>query len=227
MQMKAIIISSFAKDRLIMEKETIVNQGGPAKFITQVYDKLKIPYCLICGDQGIVEIDMRNMVEQGKIISIGKITYQIPNNAEFVLISTLLDEFNLKASGKFNCVDLQGYVREGSDFGKKKIFDSEELEKFDIIKATKEEIKYIPKQIVTKLKILLLTDGENGFEIMKCGKKQIFPINKVETEDTIGAGDTFFAGFCIEYYKTRDIIKSAESAKDITKTFLNQKKRRL
>jgi len=225
--MKAIIISSFAEDRLITEKKIIVNQGGPAKFITQVYNKFKFPYCLICGDQGSVEIDMRNMVEQGKIISIGQITSQIPNNTEFVLISTLLDEFNLKASGKFNCVDIQGYVRDGSNFGKKKMFDSEELEKFDIIKATKEEIRYIPKQRVEKLKMILLTDGENGFEVIKCGKKQIFPIEKVETEDTIGAGDTFFAGFCVEYYKTRDIIKSAEFAKDITKTFLIKKKRRL
>lgn len=222
--MKATIISSFAEDRLITKTKTIKKKGGPAKFIAQVYDKFNIPYSIICGEQGIVEINMKNKVEQGKIVSIGKIKSKIQSDTEFVLISTLLNEFNLKALGKFNCVDLQGYVRDRSDFGKKKLFDSGELEKFDIIKATKEEIQYIPKQRAKKLKILVLTNGEKGFEIIKDGKKQIFSIDKIETEDTIGAGDTFFAAFCMRYYQIRDIIKSAEFAKNVTRKFLADKK---
>ena len=166
---------------------------------------------------------MRNNMEKGRIISTSKILCQMQNKAEIVLISTLLDEFDLKAFGKFCCVDLQGYVRDGSDFGKKRAFDSEELEKFDVVKVTKYEVQYIPKDRVKRLKTLVITDGEKGFEVIQEGNRQKFTIKKIDAPDTIGSGDTFFAAFCVEYYRTNDITKSAEFANCVTREFLLEK----
>lgn len=176
--MKAMVISSFAEDRIIYGSKKVLKKGGPARFITQVLKKLRMPYQLICNDEGIVEIDMRNNMEKGRIISTSKILCQMQNKAEIVLISTLLDEFDLKAFGKFCCVDLQGYVRDGSDFGKKRAFDSEELEKFDVVKVTKYEVQYIPKDRVKRLKTLVITDGEKGFEVIQEGNRQKFTIKR-------------------------------------------------
>ncbi len=221
--MKATIISSFAEDILINESGIERREGGPALFISNVFKEFKMPFDIFTGKKSSVEIDMRKNVEKGRIISLGKILQEIPAGAELVLISTLLDEFELKAIGSFCCLDLQGYVRNGKDFGKKKNFDSEELERFDVIKATKEEIEYIPKSRKEKIKLLLLTNEENGFEILKDGKIYSFVVEKIEAKNTIGAGDTFFASFCLEYYQTRDILKSVEFAKSNTAIFLKNK----
>ncbi|MBI4095673.1 MAG: hypothetical protein HY438_02330 [DPANN group archaeon] len=225
--MSVAIISSFAEDRLIFANEkTECREGGPALFISNVFKKCGIPFKLFCGEKAIVEIDMRNNIEKGRVKSISKIITNSNKTFDFALVSTLLNEFSLKRIANFNCLDIQGYVRDGSDFGKKKFFDSEELENFDIIKATEEEIKYLSKQRVSKIKLLLLTRGSNGFEIIQNECKYDFSVDKIYSSDTIGAGDTFFAAFCIKYYLTNDIFQSARFATKTVADFLKSKEKK-
>ena len=221
--MTTVLVSSFAKDVLIKEDAREVKRGGPALFISEVLRKNNIQFKMVTSKEAIVEIDMKNNAEKGRIKQIYPIKADLNNNARFVLISTLLDEFKLKAFGRFCCLDIQGYVRDGTNFGKKKFFDSEEIEKFAIVKATKEEIEYIPKARVRRINILLLTDGANGFEVIQNGRTNFFAVDKLEVDNTIGAGDTFFAAFCLNFFTTRDIFQSAEYAEKTVSRFLIEK----
>jgi len=222
--MRVTVISTFATDKLIKNSGVTFRKGGPALFITRTLDELNIPYDLFCSDNAIVEIDMRGNNEKGRIIRVTPIKRVSEIRKGLVLISTLLKEFELKAIGEFPCLDIQGYVRDGTGFGKKKKFDSEELEKFEVVKATGEEIQYIPKSRVNSIKVLVVTNGCEGFDVITQGEKYSFRTNRIECDDTIGAGDTFFTAFCVKYYQTKNIFWSAEFAKRVTNEFLENKK---
>jgi uncharacterized protein (TIGR00725 family) len=184
---------------------------------------MNIDYDIFTGEKVIVEIDMRSDKEQGKIPMCKNILIPDEVNPEIVIISTISNEFELKTIGKFNCLDIQGYVRDNTSFGTKKFFDSIELEKFDIIKGTVEEITYIPKMRLKNVPLVLITDGSNGFKIYISDKEYQFTVEKIFVPDTIGAGDTFFTAFCIKYYETKDIFQSAEYAQMIVTEFLMKK----
>jgi hypothetical protein len=221
--MKVRIISSFAEDRLITEQGTVNKEGGPAFFITRVLDKINVPYNLVCGKKASVEIDMKDMKEIGRIINVDEIQDVKYNDYELILVSTLLDEFKIKACGKFSCLDIQGYVRDGNEFGKKKFFDSPELEKFKIVKGTVQELSYIPSERLERVPIIVATMGEQGFSI-RCGSRtEYFTVKKVNAPNNIGAGDTFFAAFCAKYYQSKDIRKSADFAQRFVTDFLKEK----
>ncbi|MBN2459815.1 hypothetical protein JXB28_06025 [Candidatus Woesearchaeota archaeon] len=223
--MKTIIISTFAEDRIITDSGMKKRDGGPALFIKNFFDKAGLEYELISGEKAIVEIDMRNKKEIGKIKQVASIQYD-PDKVKdsgLVLVSTLLKEFPLKAYGAFPCVDIQGYVRSATGFGKKKYFDSPELEKFAIIKGTENELRYVPISRMKGKNIVIKTKGAQGFDVISGGKEKYFTAKKVKSPNTIGAGDTFFAAFCTHYYKTRDIDRSALYAKEKVCEFLMQK----
>jgi phosphoribosylformimino-5-aminoimidazole carboxamide ribotide isomerase len=217
-----VVASSYAIDTLIRDNGKETNPGGPARFICKVLEEHGVGYRLVTGKPAQVEIDMRQGRESGRIISVGEIP-QIAGEPDLLLVSTLLDEYSLKASGKMSCVDLQGYVRDGSDFGKKRKYDSPELERFTIVKATQEELDNIPAERAARLNILLVTDGARGFEIKHDGVTKKYAVERVTPKDTIGAGDTFFSAFCMSYYLTRDIDASASFARDVTTKMLLEK----
>lgn len=221
--MKTTVISSFAEDRLIRENGVEVRLGGPALFIKRFLEREGFSFNLVTGTKGVVEIDMRGNAEVGRIKDVA-VAKEVPSKTEgLVLYSTILDEFPLKAIGSMNCVDVQGYVRDKDSFGKKKVFDSEELLRFDVVKGTRKEISFIPEKLLRKDCVVVRTDGSNGFEISFNGEKRMFSVEKVECPETIGAGDTFFAAFCTKYFKTKDIDLSAEYAAEKAKAFLEEK----
>lgn len=213
------IISSFADDVIIDGEKKIIKKGGPAKFIENALIKLNLDYKIITGKRGKVEIEMEK--EIGKILLSEKIDFKPEPQPEFVIISTLKDEYPLKAEGRFNCLDIQGYVRR-YDFSKK-MFSSKELKKFDIIKGTEEELSYLSKKDLSKKSIILETKGKEGCVIRKDNQKIIIKPKIVDSPDTIGAGDTFFAVFCITYYQTRDLELSGRTAAKEVGKFLKGK----
>lgn len=217
------VVSSFAVDRLISDSGISFRDGGPAFFITRTLEGLGVKYSVVSSGKANVDIDMRDDKEQGKIVQVEKIVFNPEISPDFVLVSTLSDEFDLMACGKFNCLDIQGYVRDGRFFGTKRVFGSEELGKFDIIKGTVAEIKYVPENILSKVPIVVVTNGSEGFRIYCKNKEYFFNVDKLVVPDTIGAGDTFFAVFCVKYYETRNIFQSAIFAKSFVNDFLKKK----
>lgn len=217
------VISTLAEDVLIRDHGIERIEGAPALYITNFLKNKDIDYKLITGQKAIVEIDMRNNVELGKINPVEMININKNISLDCVLVSTLLDEVKLRNFGEFSCLDLQGYVRDGSKFGGKKEFSSDALKYFKIIKGTKEEVSYVPEKILRNIPILLITDGSNGFDIMENNKSYKFNVEKINAKNTIGAGDTFFAAFCTKYYLTKDIQISSNYAKNSVYDFLKSK----
>jgi phosphoribosyl-ATP pyrophosphohydrolase len=221
-KVKITIISSFAKDTIIKKDFKEARSGGPALFIERFIRKKRIPYEIYAGRNGVVEIYIKNKKEIGKIIKVYKIP-QIKEKKRFVIISTLLDEYALKAIGEFSCLDVQGYVQSKNKFGAKRLFNSKEIEKFNIVKGTKEELRFIPKKILGNVEVVLKTKGKKGFEVTKNKKNYIFDAEEIKSQDTIGAGDTLFAAFCVKYYSTKNIRESAEFAMREVNRFLQEK----
>lgn len=227
---ETVIISSFAKDILIKGKDRITKKGGPAKFIKQVFELNKKNFSLITPKKEfIVEIKIKNNQEFGKIIKSYKVkNNKIPENSN-ILISTIIDEFdlaNLEKTKGIIGLDLQGYVRDGKNFGRKKYFDDFKkfYRKIDILKVTLEESRYINPKILKKIPLVIITNGQKPGKILEKGIKieQIYP-SKIITDETLGAGDTFFSSFFISFCEDKDIKKAKDFALDSVNKFLKSK----
>ncbi len=227
--MQVTLVSSFAEDIYLDAKGNYIKKevGGPARFLADVLERLGTKFSVVSGALGKVSI---KVLEDDEL---GRIDYASPINLpdgqyDLVIISTLANEFKLrKINSKLTCLDIQGYVRDTAEFGKKKLFEFEP-ELVDIVKATERELQYLPTNLIEKLKkkILLVTRGSVGFTIYSGGKEQTYAIEKVIAQDTVGAGDTFFAAFCISYYQTKDINAAAKFAQDTVYSFLKNKEKK-
>lgn len=122
------ILSSLAEDRLIDKKGNLIKKqkGGPAQYLKNVFLKEDIGFN-IYGKPNVfdVEILITKDGEFGKIntkvkpISLDFSAIKTP----FAVISTVLDEYKLDNINQFSgkvFLDVQGYVRNGKDFGKKR-----------------------------------------------------------------------------------------------------------
>ena len=100
------------------------------------------------------------------------------------------------------------------------------LSKTDILKLNEEEIlslseiflgkKQAESMVVDYLfnefsaEVICLTRGARGCTVYYNLAEKLFPAPKVETVDSVGAGDAFSAGFIYYYLKTDDFSKAAQ-----------------
>lgn len=148
----------------------------------------------------------------------------------FIFISTILNDFNLKGIGSFKgkiFLDIQGYVRNGNDFGKKKRWKpaKEISSSIFCLKGNEREINYLPSSFIRKQKqkILLVTRGKKGCEIWVNGIKKVIKPSKLirNIKNAIGAGDSFFTYFIAKFLKTNNSVISAKYAIVKTSEFLS------
>lgn len=229
------LISTFAEDKLLNEKGEILStqKGGPALWITSVFKKEGLNFDIITGPEMTVELLIRNNDEFGKIQKnkSKRKVYFSKIKTPYLLISSLLDEFNLNNisdySGKV-FLDAQGFVRNGKDFGKKKFWDVSEktMNSIFCLKTTEEEVKYLSKDFINqqKSKVLMITKGKKGCEVFIKNKKYtIKPQQIIAPPNTIGAGDTFFSSFVANFIRTDDILSSVNYGMLKTSEFLKTK----
>lgn len=237
---KLIIISTFANDTFIDEMNGFLHKqkGGPAFYLTNTFTMEGIQFDLRCPSiVGEAEILIRHEDELGKIVrkpdqlAVPFATISSP----FLAVSTLLDEINLDGLPNFNgkiFLDVQGYVRDGDDFGKKKEWrpTAEMMDAIFCLKGTTEELHHIPAYFLEKQKnkILIETKAEAGCTIFTSGKRvDILPSHQVSGADTVGAGDTFFAYFISQYIRSEDVCVSGAYAVEKTIGFLETKRENL
>ncbi|MDP3975827.1 MAG: PfkB family carbohydrate kinase [bacterium] len=229
------LFSTLAKDTLVdNDGNTIKEQvGGPAFYLLKIFRKEKISTITkLAGPVG-VQILVNEYGEFGKIPKIPKkIKIDFKKvNTPFSVISTLLDEFNLQSLDKYKgkiFLDIQGYVRDGLNFGKKQSWrpPPEIMNNIFCLKGTEEELSYLPEKFlrIQKQKILLITRGGKGCKVFTNEKFfTVKPDQIIETSDTIGTGDTFFAYFIAQFLKTGDVVASGQWATEQTARFLTQK----
>ncbi len=226
------ILSTFAGDILKDEQGTIksVQRGGPALYLTQEATKSGASFILQSGPDISVEIYVTSQGEQGRVsshpanvpVSFSKIL------TPYLLISTVLDEYDLTDLSSYSgevYMDIQGYVRDGDCFGKKKMWNPDLAiqNKIWCLKGTQQEISFLPEDFLAaqKQKILLVTRGKDGCEVFMQGKSTMFLSPKVvQGAQFIGAGDTFFFAFIFQWTQTKDVQKSASYANQRAGEFL-------
>ena len=227
------ILSTFADDQLVSENGSVIGKqdGGPAFYLNRTLKNERAFFAMKTGPKMEVQILVTKDGEFGKVpqkpMQKGIRFSQI--KTPLLLISSVLNEFDLANLSTFKgktFLDVQGYVRNGNDFGKKKIWKPSKVVFANIfcLKGTKEELQNIPKKYVEtqKQKVLLITKGKLGCEIFAFGKRyNIKPSKVVASKNTIGAGDTFFAYFVSRFAKTAKVLDSAKYAIKKTSLFLS------
>jgi hypothetical protein len=227
------VLSSFASDKLFDKRGQFLREqkGGPAFFIQSALKKEKVAFDMPYSFTLEVEIIITPNEEFGKVtskIKPKKIDWQLLNTP-IILISTILNEFDLRKIGKYEnqvFLDVQGYVRDGKDFGRKNYWNFN-ADSILCVKGTEEEISYLPKDFVKKQKqkMLLITLGSKGSILYSKNKMtRIKPLKIVKSVDTIGAGDSFFAYFAAKYLQSNNPKLSLKYATSKTVAFLSSKK---
>jgi hypothetical protein len=229
------ILSTFAKDMFIDEMSGTVREqeGGPAFYLTKAFTLEGVLFDLRSTSIVEVEILIKQDGEFGKIarepdlLTVGFADVE----SQFLVISTLLDEIKLEGIRAFKgkvFLDIQGYVRDGTDFGKKRQWNpsQEIVDSIFCLKGTSEELQHISDSFLAKQKekMLIETRGEQGCVIFFGGKSiTIWPSHIVSSTNAVGAGDTFFAYFISQYMRNEDAQKSCEYAVEKTAEFLMTK----
>lgn len=205
------VFSNFANDEIVYENSRII-PGWPALWISNTFDNLNTWYHLQTGNEpAIVKIDKDSHGEdKGSIVFTPSIPYRLDTKSELILISTLKNEFDLSLLSNNQlpvCIDIQGFLR--GENGEKKQFDCNTIQtKWSVyIKATREEFSYINNDAETGF-TFIITDGGGDIEVLQWNNHYFVPIQRKKFQDTIGAGDTFFAAFC-SYLLESDSTKTA------------------
>ena len=226
------VLSTFALDTLIDETGRVLGtqEGGPAYYLKRVFEDEEISYLFVPSPKMGVEILLTDKGEFGRVpnvtpaMRVGFSEFKTP----YIVISTILDEFNLSNISDFKgkaFLDIQGYIRDGKNFGKKKeLKDIEILDSAFCLKGTQEELRYIPAHFLEdkKIPLVLITRGERGCEVFyQSVRYEVRPEDILKPEHTIGAGDTFFGYFISQFIKREDPLASAQYATKKTSLFLS------
>lgn len=234
MKERISVLSTYATDKLVRSNGEIISEqpGGPIIFLENALRAAQVPYRLYHGEQIDVEILITDEGEFGKIPHPAKPLPLPVDVSDWIIISTLLREWNLGGVAFFRgkvFVDIQGYVRNGNDFGKKMIWEEakEFAKNIFCLKGTREEVSCLPAEVQKDQKenrLLIATDGRKGLELFYQGEGLHIPTTRVVTpRDTIGAGDTFFGYFVASMYKGSNPEEAARYATDEAIEFLARK----
>ena len=229
------LISTLTEDVLLDEQGKVIStsQGGPGLFIGNALLGEGVPFRLIEGDRLKVEILVTPRGEFGKIPTKPRemaIDADLLNG--WAIISTVVGEWKLPEEGRLSgClfVDLQGFVRDGTNFGGKKVWslDDSIARQIFCIKGTAEETKYLPPSVLEdqKQRLLLITNGKNGVDMYFRGDHHHYQVKEevVGLKNTIGAGDTLLGNFAAQLFKGNSPDQALQTAIGNTSIFLKQK----
>ena len=224
------VVSTRSIDVLIDPQKGIIQSqdGGPAFFISRAFKEEKMPYSLVTGRVIHVEILLTPQGERGKIPNLIQAPRKLPPiTTEAMLLSTIVDEWPCmwpQFHGR-QFIDVQGYVRDPKSFGGKKRFAWGTARPY-CIKATAEEIRFVPTALVAsqkKERLLIITRGAEGVSVYHAGRHfSVKPKRIIKREHMIGAGDTFFAHFVAHLLRSKDLQQSAVRATAHTVSFLEK-----
>lgn len=223
------LVSTLTQDIVIKDgKEVQSFEGGPGLFISRALKSESIAFNFVHGPRLRAEIELVPGGEIGRVPPITERRYVADVGlTDWTIISTLLDEWGLKDMPvvPYLFIDVQGLVRDGRDFGKKKkwLVPAGLAENIYCLKGTAEEIGLLDREFISsqKNKLLIITHGAKGAEIFYRGSSRTIKAASVNgLKDTIGAGDTFFGFFVAALYKGKDPFSAAEDAVQKTRGFL-------
>jgi hypothetical protein len=226
-------VSTVTRDTLTLpdgNRKTI--PGGPANYIGEAFRRLGLECQLITGEVADVEVISTAHGEEYVIPALAPI--RIPPHLECaaLLLSPIVREINPHTIPKTDgllVIDLQGFVREpGVSSGEvTATFDlTDLLARANVVKASESELQRLTETSRRALDgtILLTTLGERG-AFVRCDHREGFvPARLIETPYTIGAGDSFLAGFTAAILDGCDPLQAAEKAARFTEDILRERR---
>lgn len=233
MKKQLTILSTYAQDTLINERglTTQTQLGGPALYLQKVFSDEGISFDAPKFLDMDVQILIKPAGEYGKVVNQPKPQYVRFDavTTPYLVVSSILNEFELANLGTYDgkvFFDVQGYVRDGKNFGGKQLWrpSIDFTKPIFCLKGTQEELSYIPTEIIQaqKQKILIETRGAKGCKLFAFGQEyQLLPTKVITTKNTIGAGDTFFAYFIANFIKGIEPVDCAIQAMESTSSFLH------
>lgn len=213
----------------------VARKGGPALFIKKVFDSLGINYQIAKYKPAEIEIRVTTKGEEGRILESGRIFLPHKVETSNLLISTVapsnLDLNFLRYYWGDVFLDLQGFVRDENNpnLGAKIIWQDEHsiIDRISVLKINSKEVCCMPENLLSKARnnsVVLETKGKEGLVLWGKGKKNFIPPSKViETNESIGAGDTFFAAFVAQFIKSGNTLESVYFGLRIVENFLSNK----
>jgi len=230
---KILVLASKAEDKIIYPNgEIILKRGGPLYFIEDTFRALRVNYSLPPeATPAKVEIKVLpgGIGETGKIVDSDKLTIPKRLICPNVLISTIaqtsLDTSFLNSYKGSVFFDVQGFLRGQRESNFQNSVWETVINSIDrvVLKGNSKELSLIPKVAISlaKRNILIETRGSQGVVVWNQGKRKAFkPPHIVRTENTIGAGDTFFAAFVSYYLLGCPLSKVVTKALDYTCEFM-------
>lgn len=181
--------------------------------------------------ENIYENGIRRQVIRGVAPAISQM--DVPDewkDAKIVYICPVADEVELSIADLFNSsligASPQGWMRRWNDKGlvypKKWELNCDSI---DVLIMSEEDIMPFPQVVgeyVDKVKIMVLTRGENGSRLFMNGTIEDFPAFRTSVSDPTGAGDVFAAAFLIKYFETNDPVEASIFA-NCTASFVVEK----
>jgi hypothetical protein len=228
------LVASYTLDRIIYaDGESLTQQGGPASYIGAVLKQEGVGFEVVPGEE--FEVDLK-VFEQEVVVQIHVCDQPqpipLPLKSEYLIVSPIAGEWPLidpHYCGRV-CMDIQGYVPLCSENDEKREISIPPDFCPYALKATAEELTYLPADFVEaqKKRILVITKGKKGADLYYRDDFHHFdPPFVVEVIDAIGAGDSFLGFYVAELSRNVDPVAAARSATDKVAFWLRESKRNL
>jgi hypothetical protein len=229
---RVTLVSTKTRDTLTLpdgSRKTI--PGGPANYIGEAFRRLGLECDLLTGDVADVEVISSPEGEEYVIPALAPIQLPPRLACAALLLSPVVREIDPDAVPDVDgllIIDLQGFVREPGVSSGDVIttFDlTDLLMRADVVKASESELQRLTDSSRKALDgtILLTTLGERG-ALVRCDRREAFvPARIIKTPYTIGAGDSYLAGFTAAILDGCEPIQAAEMAARFTEDVLRQR----
>lgn len=226
-----IIISNYANDIIEYKNNSIV-KWWPALYIEKYFKENNIEYEIFTWWYEWEVFILNNNWNDVWIIKYApKININNNLKSDYFILSTLLNEFNLKDTNKLEGIifcDIQWYIRELNTANRKLLNNLPWLNNIDFLKVTDYEFQYLTNELILEFinnawTIIITTWSKWIVKLINNKWEKIINIPIWNFIDTIWAWDTFLSAVANIYYKTKNIEKSIKEASDYVYNFLREK----
>lgn len=225
------LVSNYANDILEYSNNQVV-KWWPALYIEKFFIENNIEYDLIAWTgTWEVSISKNNWEDVWLIKYAPEINVNDEIKWDFFIISTLLNEFDLKKTSKLDWLvfcDIQWYIRELNSTRRKLINDLEWIENIDFLKVADYEFQFLTNNLINRYIdwwwIIIVTAWSKWIvKLIKNSWESIINVPIWDFKDTLWAWDTFIVSFAYNFYKTKNIELSIIKSSNYVYNFLKEK----
>lgn len=208
--------------------------GGPPTFVEPVLRAFGWQCLLVTGQTAVVDVIPRGEGEEVVISELPPIPLPAALTGAAIIFSPIMREIDihrLPALEGLVVTDLQGFVRHPGAPSGHPDHDVDLLpllRETQVVKGTPTELAALsaPSRLLLDHRILVLTRGRAGAQIVTGDEVVTIPAEPVSGVNTLGAGDTFLASFTAGLLDGATPAAAATAAARFTEAVLRRRRRR-